>query len=386
MTYAAPFRRPTTVVMVPSCAGGIGHISRCAALAGTLQRLDPTIRVEFVLDTERLRPFNIEATARMGFQPRLLAPRTRESRDDVVQACFGEADVIVDDVARYLLPLRSLVPHAAWISILMHPVGDELFMDWPLMAQMEALIWPYPSLMGMPAELAPVADKVVRTGPFLLTGDVPDRAACRARLGRPGDRERVLYAPRGFPFGREFGHRVLAAVYGAVAALRATTHPHLELELLAVTDPAELRGIAGVPDALPDWVRLNGVVTPQQSLVYTRASNIVVAEGTSTMHEAAALRTPLVLVPGPIQEATLLARCLDEHRAADIFTLPSVTPETFATAFRAILADGPSRTARTERAYELVTGGGGVEAAARLVLEVAERQRSIVAARRRHTV
>ena len=91
-------------------------------------------------------------------------------------------------------------------------------------------------------------------------------------------------------------------------------------------------------------------------------------------------------MPGPIQEATLLARCLDEHRAADVFTLESVTPETFATAFRAILADGPSRTARTERAYELVTGGGGVEAAARLVLEVAERQRSVVAARRRHTV
>ena len=229
MPPAAPSRRPTTVAMVPSCAGGIGHISRCAALAGTLQRLDPTIRVEFVLDTERLRPFNIEATTRMGFQPRLLAPRTRESRDDIVQACFGEADVIVDDVARYLLPLRSLVRHAAWISILMHPVGDELFMDWPLMAQMEALIWPYPPLMGMPAELAPLADKVVRTGPFLLTGDVPDRAACRARLGRPGDQERVLYAPRGFPFGRDFGHRVLAAIYGAVAALRATTHPNLEL-------------------------------------------------------------------------------------------------------------------------------------------------------------
>lgn len=127
--------------MVPSCAGGIGHISRSAALAGALQRLDPTIRVEFVLDTERLRPFNIEAAARMGFQPRLLAPRTRDRRDGIVQACFGEADVIVDDVARYLLPLRALVPQAAWISILMHPVGDELFMDWPLMAQMEALIW-----------------------------------------------------------------------------------------------------------------------------------------------------------------------------------------------------------------------------------------------------
>src|SRR5215207_968838 len=386
MTYAAPSRRPTTVVMVPSCAGGIGHISRCAALAGTLQRLDPTIRVEFVLDTERLRAFNIEATARMGFQPRLLTPRTRNSRDAIVQACFGDADVIVDDVARYLLPLRTLVPHAAWISILMHPVGDELFMDWPLMAHMEALIWPYPPLVGMPDELAPMAEKVVRTGPFLLTGDVPDRAACRARIGRPVDQERILYAPRGFPFGRAFGHRVLAAIYGAVTALRATTHPHLELDLLAVTDPDELRGIAGVPDSLPDRVRVNGVVTPQQALIYTRAANIVVAEGTSTMHEAAALCTPLVLVPGPLQEAMLLARCLGEHRAADAFTLEAVTPETFATAFRTIFDEGPSGTAKTARAYELVTGGGGVKAAARVVLDVAERHKSIAADRRRHSL
>jgi hypothetical protein len=384
MTYAAPTRRPTTVVMAPSCAGGIGHISRSAALAEALQQLDPTIRVAFVLDTERLRPFNIEATARMGFQPRLLARRTRDSRDSIVQACFGDADVIVDDVARYLLPLRALVPHAAWISILMHPVGDELFMDWPLLAHMEALIWPYPPLVDMPDELAPMAEKVVRTGPFLLTGDVPDRAACRARISRPANQERVLYAPRGFPFGRAFGHRVLATIFGAVATLRASTHPHLELDLLAVTDPEELQGIAGVPDSLPDWVRVNGVVTPRQSLIYTRAANIVVAEGTSTMHEAAALRTPLVLVPGPIQEAMVLARCLGEHRAADAFTLEAATPETFATVFRRLLAEGALETAKTARAYELVTGGGGVEAAARLVLDVAEQHKSIAVDPRRH--
>src|SRR4029450_12819638 len=102
---------------------------RTAALAGALQQLDPTIRVEFVLDTERLRPFNIEASVRMGFQPRLPAPPPPASRDAIVQACFGDADVIVDDVARYLLPLRTLVPHAAWISILMHPVGAGLFVD-----------------------------------------------------------------------------------------------------------------------------------------------------------------------------------------------------------------------------------------------------------------
>ena len=116
MIYATRSRRPITVIMVPSCAGGIGHISRSAALAEALLRLDHTIRIEFVLDTERLRPFNVEATIRMGFQPRFLKTRTRENRASIVQACFGEADVIVDDVARYLLPLRSLIPQAAWVS------------------------------------------------------------------------------------------------------------------------------------------------------------------------------------------------------------------------------------------------------------------------------
>src|SRR5215204_1273835 len=78
--------------------------------------------------------------------PKPKAAILHQRRDDIVQAGFGEADVIVDDVARYLLPLRRLVPQAAWISILMHPVGDELFMDWPLLAQMDALIWAYPPL------------------------------------------------------------------------------------------------------------------------------------------------------------------------------------------------------------------------------------------------
>ena len=101
------------------------------------------------------------------------------------------------------------------------------------------------------------------------------------------------------------------------------------------------------------------------------------------MHEAAALRTPLVLVPGPLQEAMVLARCLGEHRAADAVPLEAVTRESFAAVFRAILAGGPSGAAKTARAYELVTGGGGVRAAARVVLDVAERQKSFAADRRK---
>jgi hypothetical protein len=240
------------VVMLPSVSGGIGHISRTSALARALVRVDPTVHVEYVLDADRLRPFNIEATIRMGFRPRLMPPRTRESRDAIVRACFGEADVIVDDASRYLTPLRQVVPRAAWVSIPMHPIGDELFMDWPNLAQTDAVIWAYAPLVGLPEELGVVADKVVQTGPFLEVANVPDKAAARAALRVGADERLVVYAPRGYPFGREFGHRVLAGVYGAVEALRAGRHPRLRLVLLAVSDPAaELRGVEGLPAELP---------------------------------------------------------------------------------------------------------------------------------------
>jgi hypothetical protein len=363
------------IIMMPSVAGGIGHISRTSALARMLKKLDPTVHVEYVLDADRLRPFNIDATMRMGFRPRLLPPRTRESRDAIVRACLGDADVIVDDTARYLLPLRHIVPRAAWVSIAMHPIGDELFMDWPLMVQMDAIIWPYAPLVGVPPELEIVNDKVLHTGPFLELEDVPDRATSRARLGLAADEQVVVYAPRGFPFGREFGHRVLAGAYGAVAALRRARRPKLRLVLLAVGDPGELRGVAGLPAELPDWVRVRGVVTPAEALVYTQAADILLGEGTSTMHEGAALRTPLVLVPGPIPEASLLGTQLGEHEAAHVFGIEAVTPDALAGTFEAVLAAPDARDAMTARALALVTGGGGVAAAARLVLDVAARRK-----------
>ena len=74
------------VVMVPSVSGGIGHISRTATLAQALRRIDPTVHIEYVLDAERLRPFNIDATMRMGYRPRLLPTRTPESRGPIVRA------------------------------------------------------------------------------------------------------------------------------------------------------------------------------------------------------------------------------------------------------------------------------------------------------------
>ena len=372
-----PVGVPTRVVMIPSVSGGIGHISRTAALARALQRLDPRVEVEFLLDADRLRPFNIDATRRMGFTPRFLPPRTRDNRDALARACLDGFDVVVDDCSRYLLPLRRAVPHLGWVTLAMYPIKDELFMDWPFMAQMDAVIWPYAPLVGMPEELAAVQDKVVQTGPFLETEGTPGQAAARARLGLPADDPLVVYAPRGFPFGPEFGHRVLAGIYGAMEALRRTGHPALRLVLLAVSDLAELRGIPGVPDPLPDWVGVKGVVTPAESLLHTSAASAVVGEGTSTMHEAAALRTPLVVVPGPIPEIMLLAQALDRAGAAQVLTPQQTTPDALAAAFRAALGDAPGRAAMLDRAYALITGGGGAAAAARVVLNVAARRRAM---------
>ena len=277
------------------------------------EELDPTVHIEYVLDADRLRPFNIDATMRMGYRPRLLPSRTSESRGPIVRACFSDADVIVDDVARYLLPLRHHVPRAAWVSIAMHPVGDELFMDWPLMAHMDGIIWAYPPAVGLPPELDIVADKVVQTGPFLDLDGVPEKAAARARLGFADDEQIVVYAPRGFPFGEEFGQPMLAGLFSAVEGLRGARFPKLRLVLLAVDDPAQLRRVGGMPAELPGWVTVLGVVTPPEALVFAQAADILIGEGTSTIHEGAALRTPLVVVPGPIQEILRLAKALKDR-------------------------------------------------------------------------
>ena len=41
---------------------------------------------------------------------------------------------------------------------------------------------------------------------------VPDRAGALAGLGFDRDEQLVVYAPRGMPFGRDFGRKVLACV------------------------------------------------------------------------------------------------------------------------------------------------------------------------------
>ena len=357
--------------MLPSVGGGIGHISRTAALARALIALDPSTDIDYLLDVDRLRPFNIDATRQMGFRPRFLPSRNRDNRDAIARACLDDAHLVVDDCCRHLLPLRQAVPHVGWITLAMHPIGDELFMDWPLMAQMDAVIWAYAPLVGLPPELDAVAGKVVQTGPFLETDAVPDRQVARAQLGLPKQAPLVVYAPRGFPFGREFGHRVLSSLYRAIESLRGDAVPNLQLVLLAVSDPNELHGIPDMPATLPDWVRVNGIVTPQQSLLYTRSADVLLGEGTSTMHEGAALSIPLVLIPGPIQEATLLAHKLGEMKAASVIELHDATPARFRKALSGALKRDAAAKATLKRARSLVTGGGGVKAAATLVLDIA---------------
>jgi len=312
----------------------------------------------------------------MGYRPRLMPPRNRDSRDGITRACLGGASVIIDDAMRFLVPLRRVVPEAAWVSIPMHPLGDELFMDWPFMMQMDAIIWAYAPLVGLPSELEIVRDKVVQTGPFLETDCVPDKAEARAQVGLALGEQAVLYAPRGFPFGRDFGHRVLAGIYGAVERLRRSTHPGLRLILIAVKDPAELQGVPGVPAVLPDWVQVHGVLPQAEALLSMRAADIVVAEGTSTMHEAAALRTPLVMTPGPIHETVLLAQKLDEREAGRAIMPDRVGVDPLTSAFDAILSQAEHAEAMAEQAYALITGGGGANAAARLVLDLAARRRA----------
>ena len=361
------------VVMIPSVAGGIGHISRTATLARMLQRLDPAVNVEYLLDTERLRPFNIDAANRTGYRVNLLPPRPREAREAIVRHFLRHTDVIVDDTVRYLVPLRQSVPRAAWISIPLYPIGDELYMDWPFLNHTDGIIWAYPSVIDFPPELEIHGTKVLRTGPFFELDDVPGRDAARARLGFASDEQIVVYAPRGMPFGREFGERVLAAVFGAVEALRQ--EHWLRLVLLAVGNRAELC-VPGLPTELPEWVSVVGVVPPAESLIYLGAADIAVAEGTSTAHEAAALGIPLLMIPGPIRETWLLGTRLEEHHAAQTLWIERVTSTSVGSIFKEILTQSDKRKAMTARAQALVTGGGGVRAAARLVLDAAVARRN----------
>jgi hypothetical protein len=315
-------------------------------------------------------------TVQMGYEPHMLPPITRENRAAVTRAAFGGVDVIVDDTARYLFPLRAEVPDAAWVSIPIPPVGDELFGDWPLMKQMDAIIWAYAPLVARPPELSLVEEKIVTTGPFLDLAAVPDKREARMRAGMAEDTQVILYAVRGFPFGREFGSLVLRSLYRAVEAMQQDAGRNVQLWLLAVQDADDLRAVLQLPGGWPDWVRLQGVVPQSDALMQIRAADVVIGEGTSTMHEAAALGTPMVLLPGPISETLLVAEALAREDAAQVFRPDGIDQPGVLAALRRVLDASEATSAMASRALSLVTGGGGVEAGARLVLDVARRRKA----------
>ena len=145
--------------------------------------------------------------------------------------------------------------------------------------------------------------------------------------------------------------------------------------LLAVSKREEIRSPA-VPDELPPWVTVEGIVPHVEMLRYIRAADIAVTEGSNMTHEAAALGTPIMMIPGTIYETWLLGTRLCEHAAARIEWIERVTPESIAGHFRAILDEPARRRAMVATARDLVTGGGGgVEAAARRVLDVGREYR-----------
>jgi hypothetical protein len=115
------------------------------------------------------------------------------------------------------------------------------------------------------------------------------------------------------------------------------------------------------------------------------------------MHEGAALRTPLVLIPGTLLETLVVAQGLNQHADVPVFAVdlgpkhlvakPREFDQSFKVlgaaaltdAFAAILAGGEAQRERVERAHALVTSARGAEAAAQLVLEVVAWRRRALA-------
>ena len=354
------------VVMIPSASGGLGHIGRTAALARRLQRLDPSIELEYLLDTQELRPFNIDAAAATGHRVNLLPALTRNDRASIVRACLGSFDIVIEDTCRHLIALRPIVPKSTWISIPMYPLGDELFMDWPLLAQSDGIVWPYPPSLEFPAELARFAEKLIKTGPFLELEGIPGRPQARRQLRFAKDERVLIYAPRGMTFGRPFGEQVLAALIGAATQL-AKRHK-VRLILASVRDRDELRG-PGIPDPLPDCVTVLGPLGPSQMLTYMRAADVAVTEGSNMTQEAAAVGTPILMIPGTIYEAWLLGTSLKAVNGAKVLWIETVSAASVLDALCDLLGPAPARRQLLANARKVIAGGGGVDAAARFVLE-----------------
>ena len=360
--------RPINVVFVPSVSGGLGHVTRTVKLARALERADPRLRISYALSERKLRRFNVEAVERTGYPVRILPDPVHHQRDREIRAALGEADVVIDDTERRLVAYRRILPRIrAWISIPMLPLWDELFMDWPRLEHVDHIIYAYPPSMPVPEDLAPFREKLTVSGPILDPDEMPDRTAARRRLGLPEGRRYVLYAPRGFPFGREFGRRVVNGVVGGFLRLRRR-HPELRLILTAAPDPGAIR-----PPGLPpldriDGLTVHGVLPSEAARDYLAAADVTVVEGTSALFDAAMARAPVVMVPGPIHETRLEGSLLRERDAGLVLDVADVTRVTMGRAIRQAL-EPEGAAVRAARLRELI-GTDGRERAVEAVLRV----------------
>ena len=345
------------VVFIPSVSGGLGHVARTLKLARGLERVNPSLRISYVLDELQLRPFNVEAVARTGYPYRILPNPVRHERDEKIRAVLGKADIVIEDTNRRLIPHRRILPRLkAWISIPMLPLWDELFMDWPLLEHVDHILYAYPSIMPPPEELHLFRDKLTVTGPILDPDEMPSRARAKRRLALDADLQYITYAPRGFPFGEWFGRRVLTGVVGGFLQLRKE-QPDLRLILTAVPDVAAVQ-----PPRVPRLDRIDGVtvlgtVSPEVARDYVAAADLVIVEGTSTLFDAALARTPVVMVPGLIYETWLEGGWVDQSGAGIVMRPEEVTQRSMARAMRQAL-DRVAAPIRSTRLHELVGTGG----------------------------
>lgn len=369
-TRAASAGRRHHIVFIPSVSGGIGHITRTLRLAREIQRLRPEVTIEYVLDQERMRPNNLDFVESTGYPARVLpGGRGREARNPLVRTTLGHADVIVDDATRYLIPYRWLI-RAGWVSIPMYPLWDELFLDWPFLAQVDRVLWTYPAAMEFPDGLEPVRRKVRVTGPILGRQELPSREEARRTLGLGEDDLLITYSPRGMPFGRDFGEAVLAGLVNGFIRLRER-YPSLRLVLTGVQDQMELR-FPGMPDVrrVPG-LEVHGVLPPEHIRALTAGANVVVAEGTTTTFEAITAGTPILMVPGSIYELWLMGMRFYADDAAVVLWIEQVNPDSMAEHLDRILRDPEASQKRVERARRFL-GADGTTKAAQEILKVAD--------------
>ena len=350
-------------------------MTRLARLARALKRADHSVDLCFVLSERRLRPINIAAVKSHGYPVRMLPDPIRHERDEVVRAVLGDVDIVIEDTERRLIAYRPILPRLqAWISVPMLPLWDELFMDGPLLEHVDHILYTYPMTMPVPAELERFREKLTVTGPFGEARHPSARKRARRRFGLDRDEPLLTYAPRGFPFGREFGERVLKAVVGGFIRLRRH-RPRARLVLTGVPDVRAIqpRGMRRVEKV--DGVEIKGMIAPNDVGEYLAAADIVVLEGTSTLFDAASAGTPVIMVPGPIHETLAEAAWLEEQEAGLVVRSEDATPTRIARSMREILDEPDAAAARSARLREIV-GDGGELKAVETVFRVAARTKA----------